>query len=68
MLPQIDFLLEELTSAEPALRTYVSEEFRRYLANPNFIDNMAGHLPSDPGSQGRLALLHDRVRALANIK
>jgi hypothetical protein len=61
-------LVEDMIAADPALRTYVSEEFRRYLTNPSFIDNMAGHLPRDPGSQGRLGLLHERLRALANTK
>jgi hypothetical protein len=61
-------LLEELIDAETALRTFVSDEFRRHLENPSFIDNMAGHLPNDPASQGRLGLLHSRLRALADIK
>jgi hypothetical protein len=61
-------LNSEWTTSSPDLRAYVSAEIRRYLANPSFVDQLPGHLPSDPASQGRLPLLMERLTAIAKIE
>ena len=60
-------LKNELASSSSELRAYVSTELKRYLANPIFVDRLPGHLPGDPASQGRLSLLLDRLKAIANL-
>jgi hypothetical protein len=56
-----------LAASSPELRAYVCAELKRYLANPGFVDQLSGHLPSDPASQGRLSLLLERLRVIANM-
>jgi hypothetical protein len=60
-------LNNELAASSSELRAYVRAELRRYLANPGFVDQLSGHLPGDPASQGRLSLLLERLRAIANM-
>jgi hypothetical protein len=60
-------LREEMAASENSLRGYVGEEFRRYLADPNFVDALAGHLPGDAASQERLSELHRRLIGLSTI-
>jgi len=60
-------LSNDLAASSPELRAYVSAELKRYLANPDFVDQLPGHLPSDPASQGRLSLLLERLGLIANL-
>ena len=60
-------LNNDLGSSSPELRAYVSAELKRYLAIPSFVDQLPGHLSSDPASQGRLPLLLERLRVIANL-
>jgi hypothetical protein len=59
--------LEEMAASEPSLKNYVGGEFRRYLADPRFIDAIAGHLPSDSASQGRLPGLRRHLLDLSGL-
>ncbi len=60
-------LASELAACERSLQEYVSEELRRYQADPAFVDRLAGHLPSDAASQARLPELRRRLRDLSAI-
>jgi hypothetical protein len=60
-------LNSEWATSTPELRAFVSAELRRYLANPSFIDQLPGHLPGDPASQGRLPLLLERLMAISKL-
>lgn len=57
--------LSEMNTCERSLRHYVGSEIKRYMADPRFVDAMAGHLPGDAASQGRLASLHHRLLELS---
>jgi hypothetical protein len=60
-------LESELAASSPELRAYVCAELERYLADPGFVDQLPGHLPGDPASQGRLPLILERLRMIANL-
>ena len=61
-------LLSECTDSSPELRGYLAQAFSRLLADADFNTTLAGHLPGDASSQGRLQKLRDALRALANLK
>jgi hypothetical protein len=60
-------LKEDLEASSRELRAYVSAELTRYLANPGFVDQLPGHLPGDPASQGRLPLLIERLTVISKM-
>ena len=55
----------EIVAARPSVREYLREQFRSLLANPDFDNAVAGHLPGDSASQARLPLVLSRMRAIA---
>jgi len=61
-------LLAESAAAPPELREYLAQAFSQLLAEADFNTALAGHLPGDASSQGRLPKLRDALRALANLK
>jgi len=61
-------LLAESAAAPPELREYLAQAFSQLLADADFNTALAGHLPGDASSQGRLPKLRDALRALANLK
>ncbi len=58
-------LVQEVRAASPALRTYLMEKLTRLLEDETFRYALHGHLPGDPGSQARLPLLLERLKAIA---
>jgi len=58
-------LIYEVGAAPVELRTYLQEQFRLLTASDDFLDALAGHLPGDSASQGRLPGLIRQVCALA---
>jgi hypothetical protein len=60
--------LAECAAATPELRGYLAQAFSRLLADADFNTTLAGHLPGDASSQGRLQKLRDALHALANLK
>lgn len=57
----------EIAAAPPSVRGVVQQRFRSMLADPDFIDAVAGHLPGDRASQARLPLVLSRMRAIAAV-
>jgi hypothetical protein len=57
----------EIAACEIPLKNYVAGEIRRYLANPNFADTLAGHLPGDAASQARLPGLNRRLLEVSAV-
>lgn len=58
-------LLAECAASPPELRGYLAQAFSRLLADADFNTTLAGHLPGDASSQGRLQKLRDALRDLA---
>jgi hypothetical protein len=61
-------IVDEMTTADPTLATYVSTTLRGLLADPSFVDALPGHLPPDPASQNRVSILLQRLERLARIQ
>ncbi len=58
-------LIGEVASAPDALRTYLRDVLGPLVTNDRFLTALAGHLPGDGASQGRLPLVIERFRKLA---
>lgn len=58
-------LLAELSATEPTVRAHVASNVRAFLASPDFVDALPGHLPGDAASQARLPLLHNPLERIA---
>jgi hypothetical protein len=57
-------LIEEVRSAQRALRAYLSIDLSALVNDPHFIDALPAHLPSDQASQARLPILLERIEEL----
>ena len=60
-------LLEEMQKMTQELRKYLAVNFQKLLGEANFLDALAGHLPSDLASQARLPGLVNKLRAIAQL-
>jgi len=58
-------IVDEIRASHEPVRRYLSVELGRFLADERFLSALAGHLPSDRGSQARLPILLQRLRAVA---
>jgi hypothetical protein len=58
----------EMATCDTSLQNYVGGEIRRYLAIPDFVGALAGHLPGDAASQERLSSLHRRLLDLSKLR
>lgn len=56
----------EVRTAPTSVATFLRERIRSLLADPDFVDAVAGHLPGDSASQARLPLVLSRMRAIAS--
>lgn len=54
-------IIDEIRSSPSELRNYLAETFQGFLKNNKFIDSLPGHLPPDPTSQGRVAVVKGRI-------
>lgn len=59
-------LAAEIKGAEPELQVFLSEQFRQWLQNDDFLDALSGHLLPDAASQGRLPLIRHRIQNIAS--
>ena len=55
----------DVASSPASVRTYLADQFTAMLADRDFVDAVAGHLPGDSASQARLPLVLSRLRAIA---
>ena len=55
----------EVLAADAAVRDYVAAQAQALLSTRVFLDALPGHLAPDLASQGRLALVSDRLNELA---
>jgi hypothetical protein len=60
-------IVAEVQQAPAPLRAYVIDSIRRLMQVPAFDEALAGHLAADPASQGRLAGLRKKLRAIAGL-
>ncbi len=60
-------LPDEVRAADPKLVVYLEEEFTSLLNDTAFLDSIPGHLMPDEASQGRRALVLQRLYAIAGV-
>jgi hypothetical protein len=56
--------IDEVRASDAALRDYLATRFEAWLADPPFLDALAGHLLEEVGNQVRVARLTAQLRAL----
>lgn len=60
-------VVDELSACDSAIREYVAGEFTRLLADGEFEDALAAHLPGDAGSQARASIVYLRMATIAQL-
>jgi hypothetical protein len=60
-------IIDEVKNGPKELRGYVIESIRSLMAATAFAEALAGHLPGDQASQGRLPGLRSKLRAIAAL-
>lgn len=60
-------IVQDIESAAPALKAYVARRINELIKKPDFQESLAGHLPSDSASQGRLPILRERLNKIAAL-
>ena len=58
-------IVDDVAAADEPVRAYISTEARSLLANPAFLEALAGFLLPDAASQARRTILEERLAALA---
>jgi len=58
-------IVEEVASASPALSVYVAQSMAKLVGAQDFMEALAGHLPADAASQGRLPSLRRKLARIA---
>lgn len=60
-------LLDECRGMSNELRAYLAQAFTALFAHADFESTLAGHLPGDASSQGRLRQLHATLRGFTRL-
>jgi predicted nucleotidyltransferase len=60
-------LVREIAEGDVPLRRYLREEVDDLLADSSFVDTIPWHLPPDEANQARVAIVIDRLRAIAGM-
>ena len=58
-------LVAEVSESSPAIKDFLRTRCQSLTADRGFGEGITSHLPPDPASQGRSAILMERVRAIA---
>lgn len=59
-------IVDDVVTADPEVRAYISAEIGSLLKNPDFTEALAGFLLPDAASQARRAILEQRLVALSH--
>jgi hypothetical protein len=60
-------LADEAKLAPAQLRRFLRTTIARWLKDTRFLDAVPGHLPGDAVSQGRVPVVHERLRSIAGL-
>lgn len=61
-------IVDDVSSADRAVREHLADQFSALLSNDDFLDSLPGHLPGDAASQARMPLLYGRLEVIASLK
>jgi hypothetical protein len=59
-------IVDDVFAADVSVRRYIAERLRAHLLSPLFEEGVSAHLDPDPASQGRAAIVLNRVRKIAS--
>lgn len=57
-------IVDEVAQADEPLRQFLGEAFASFSSQRSFLEAVSGHLPPDPASQARSAIVLERVREI----
>lgn len=60
-------VINEIAHTPESLRNYLIQRFRNLIGNTYFRQALPGHMPSDPASQARVSVIHDRIMEICRI-
>ena len=60
-------IIEDIKNTEPELKDFIIESFNGFLENEFFLEALPGHLLPDAASQGRLPIILDRIKRIADL-
>jgi len=58
-------IVQEIATAPADIRQYLQEKMSNFLNNPNFLEALPGHLPSDEAGQQRYPLIIQRMQLIS---
>jgi hypothetical protein len=61
-------VVDEVRGSPEALRSHLAERFRTLLDDSRFVESVSGHLPGDTSGQGRVAIVIERIRSIAEAE
>jgi len=61
-------IVEEVRQSQEGIKQYLAEQFKRLIANDEFLDALPGHLSPDEASQRRVTIVEARMRQIADMQ
>jgi len=61
-------VVNEVQESHEVLRNHLAERFRALLNDARFVEAVSGHLPGDTSSQGRVTIVMERIRSIAEAE
>lgn len=58
-------IVEEVLRCDPRLRAHLQTRLAKLLKDDRFVEALPGHMPGDPGSQARVPIIVQRLKAIA---
>ncbi len=59
--------IEEVRGSNDEIKSYLAGQIRQLLTKGEFLDALPGYLPPDQASQGRLPILEEQMRLIAEM-
>lgn len=61
-------IADEVLHCDPGLKAHLQASLAKFLKDDRFVEALPGHMPGDPGSQARVAIIVQRLKAIAGSK
>lgn len=59
-------IVEEIKKSPPEVRRFISKKIKKFLKDPQFIEDIYGFLASDEESQDRFNIIEERLKRISN--
>jgi len=61
-------IADEVLHCDPGLKIHLQTHLAKLLNDDRYVEALPGHMPSDPGSQARVTIIVQRLKAIAGSK